>query len=288
MFKTPVKILLSDNCESFKIANFQFNKMTNEEKGRFLGATNIELNENYDISTITGRPEYSRIHDVNTVLSEIDMFKYVSCQFVITCEKEDVDSIKDLLLALRLFQEGEIIAPVSFNMDSHSTKFRYPMLVNEKKIYILNQSDIPEIENLYQKIVENKSEQLELVLSRFSDAINEKTKQKNAFIDLVGILESLFLPETTELFFRFSFFISYLLNKCCEYPISFKSIEEFYTIRSKFAHTGKYDKIKFQELNEKFNELKNIVRKLILFYIEKGCKVDVRQIILDDLKIPLK
>ncbi len=287
-YKTPIKILLSDNSENFKIANFEFRKMTNKEKGSFLGSEHIELNENHTLKSMAIEPLTPYTRGVRTVFSEMDTLKYMACQFIFECEDDSIkDDINNLLMSLRLFQEGEVIAPVSFNVDKHSTHFHYPFFLKEDNIYTLNPNDIPKIENLYEKIKGNKNEKLTMVLDRFSSAIDYKTKINNSFVDLVGILENLVVPDTTELTFKFSLYVSHILNNYCNYPISFKSVDNFYKIRSKFAHEGKYDKIPHQELQGKHRELKNIVRKLIVFFIQNNCEFDAKKILLNDLKIEI-
>ncbi|MDX2304032.1 MAG: hypothetical protein NW226_14595 [Microscillaceae bacterium] len=52
-----------------------------------------------------------------------------------------------------------------------------------------------------------------IILERFDNAVSKNTNKYNSFIDLVGILETICVGnDKDELSFRFSLYVSYLLN----------------------------------------------------------------------------
>jgi hypothetical protein len=212
------------------------------------------------------------------------MFKFewgVNCKYFLEIPtlKEDSfirNEVSDLLTSLRLYKQGKIEVPFIFSEKLGNFQNVKPRHVKNERLYRLELSDIPDIELLYEKIKGMNDKKYRLIIERFNNAISDSSSLKNAYIDLVGIIESVLLQnKKDELRYRFSLLLSNTLKELGTL-ISFKEAQSIYDIRSSLAHSG--DAKDFDDAS--FFNLLNYTRKIIKWYIENDLDDSKAQTIL--------
>lgn len=257
-------ININVNSESFKIGNYKFRKITNNEQGNLFGISDVRLNKN---KKIIGVHMTNTKNISNFFLTELQVLKLYSCEFVIEfSNKDDIKEIPNLLLAFRLYKSKDVFAPLIFsNQPSGVEVTGEPISCKDSEIYNIDKSEIRHIRNIFKSIktVDVNSNSF-LVLERYKFAIDKNTNNKNSFIELVSILESLFLDhDIHERSFKFSLIISYILSNKIRDNVSFEQIKNIYKIRSGLVHDGK-SKLYNTEM---LNSTQEYTRKLILWHL---------------------
>ena len=81
-------------------------------------------------------------------------------------------SIENILRAFRIFSSGKLEVPCIFSTDFLSRMNVYPSYVKQEQLYKLNITDIPEIEELFNKIEKNNSNKLNIIFERFDSILS--------------------------------------------------------------------------------------------------------------------
>lgn len=262
----PLKIEIHNFKSYRKIGNLKIRKIRSDELEKYFGVEDVVLDDNGHVIDCTKlyKPQTS----LSFLITDLEFIKLIGCRYIIESvdQKDIYETIPKLLLAFRLYKSGEIFAPVIMNNSTPSVSFIYPLFTKEKDKYEINLSELRKIDKIYEIIKKNKRSNLELAFERFNNAISDKTDNKNAFIDFVTILESLFLKNTKqEVRFRFSLYVSYLLCNKIKIKETFREIQYIYDARSELVHSGKSKNYN----NERFLKIKEYTRLLLLWYLEQ-------------------
>ena len=154
----------------------------------------------------------------------------------------------------------------------------------------INSSDISLFQDLFNQISLNENEKFNLMINKYIFATSGLSiPNENRFIDLISILEILYLPDdNTELKFRLSLRLAKVFKKEFNEDIEsiYEKIRKFYNIRSDIVHKGKS-----KQLNkENLLDLSEITRKSILLYLnnpdyfkndKNPLKMDLNKILLN-------
>ena len=70
-------------------------------------------------------------HKDSTFVHEVE-HRFMECQYIVKFSHNNFDKFDKLILALRLFKEGGIIAPVAFNDLTNSMHFFYPQITKDR------------------------------------------------------------------------------------------------------------------------------------------------------------
>lgn len=279
-----VPIKLSTNFRNkFNVSDFKIRQITDFDREKLFGITKLKLDNEGNIESFIKNKELDLIN-----LSTLEKLKVFSATSIIEFNKDD--SIKDvhtLLLAFRLFKPGDIFAPIIFNAQTSAIHFTgEPIFCKESTQYKISKRDVKKINGIFNLLKKIKPDSpINLALERYNFAINRNTNEKNSYVEFVSILESLFLESNQELSFRFSLILSYILSNELNEKISFNRIKAFYQTRSDFVHAGKY---KNKDLNnEELDLINNLVRKLIIWYLQNECPTykKIEEMIFKKLKI---
>ncbi len=265
IYIAPIHINVHDFKRSISIGKLKIRKITSEEQRKFFGIYDLKYTDNGDL---VGFISITQSNSDFNLRNFPEKFKLYSCQHVVEYTNRDVlvKELSTLLLAFRLYQEGNVFAPLVFYTNTEPLNFIYPQFTNETKKYAISTKEFWRIKKIVTLINNNKS--LHLAFERFNNALSNKTNEKNSFIDFVTILESIFLENSgnQELSFRFSLYTSYILKNKLKTATSFKEMQEIYTVRSKLVHSGTSNKYS-KELYEK---TKKYTRLLLLWTLENS------------------
>lgn len=285
-YLVPIK-LSTKFRNKFNIANFQIRPITDFDREKLFGITKVELDNNGNIESYIKNEERNLIN-----FGLLEKLKIFSVTSIIEFNKDGLieDIIKDistLLLAFRLFKQGDIFAPIIFNDKTPAIYFtQYPNFCKESTKYEISKRDIEKINNIFNLLKKIKpNSHISFALERYNFAINKNTNEKNSYVEFVSILESLFLEANQELSFRFSLILSYILSNKLKEKISFKKIKNFYSVRSQLVHGKSKNKDCYNK--EKLNLINNLVRKLIVWYLQNNSPQyeQIEKMIFNKLKI---
>ena len=257
----PIRIDIPDLKKSISIGKIKLRKITEKEKNKYFNTKKIEYTENGDVSNVTyiapQKIDFIHLH------SQLQDYKLLSCQHIVEYIDKDVliEELKVLLLALRLYQEGNVFAPLVFHPNGNYLNYIYPTFTTETKKYTINIKNFRRIKKIHSQIKQKKN--LAIFFERFNNALSRNTNEINSFIDFVTILESLFLNSSSvqEISFRFSLYTSFILKNKLKEPVTFKEMKNIYDVRSQLVHNGKSKKYS-KELHSK---TKNYTRILLLW-----------------------
>ncbi len=261
-----LKIIIKFGC-------FIIRKRTQEELLNYYNSKRVVLDDYGNV--IECYYNTPKTYDFNFVIKENPYSIYqetgLNCEYFIETNLyvEDENfrkSIENILRAFRIFSSGKLEVPCIFSTDFLSRMNVYPSYVKQEQLYKLNITDIPEIEELFNKIEKNNSNKLNIIFERFDSILSRFSSFKNSFVEMVGIIESIiFQNEKDELRFRFSLYLANLLTTLGQ-EISFKEAQELYDIRSKLVHTGNDKRFN----NNIFQTLMKYTRLIIKWYIENN------------------
>jgi hypothetical protein len=178
--------------------------------------------------------------------------------------------------ALKLFSPSRSGLCMGFGSVAHgsSMQFIYPNPYDKaRKLVSLNsQGEIDEFIRIYKRVKgKNNDDLFLLMIELFLNAVSgERFRDEARFIDLMTILEILYLPERgAELQYRIAIRIAKVMNKYYNEDVksnfdSFTGKKGLYAIRSEILHKGKSRSL----TNTKKEALMEFSRKSLLIYLE--------------------
>lgn len=170
--------------------------------------------------------------------------------------------------AIRLFRTGN--AGISSGFSNTILQAFHPKPGwRELPSTILNKADIPELKSLADRIDAITENKASLVIDRYRNATKKKgVEDYNRFVDLVTILEMLFVPDGSsgeigyKLRMRASSILSTAIGLSAEDTILL--IKRLYNMRSSIVHAGKVEQI----TTDIWVKLTNLCRVGILEYLK--------------------
>jgi hypothetical protein len=280
----PLKIEIPDFNRSIFIDKFRIRRIREIEQRKYLGVSNVKLNDNGNLIGCTHHFQSDSVRD--PVLSSMDLLKIQGSQYIIECNVDYYMSkrLSDLLLAFRLYRPGGIYAPLIIHPNKAAIQYVHPLFNEDREKYSVKKQEFREIRRIYNLIICSRNSKLPLISERFNNAIGYRTDQKNSFIDFVTILEAIFLNNAfQELSFRFALYTSFILSNKLGEKVDFNDMKKIYTTRSELVHSGKSKNYN----NGTYEKTKQYTRKLLLWYIKKKAKTNmaIDEMILKELKI---
>lgn len=272
MLIIPINIHIVDYDKKFNIKGFKFRKITKEERVCLFNISHIELNESGHPSKI----EYASPEQI-FLNKPIDLYKdYISgAGYVIELDNQlNLSEIRILLLSFNLHKPGVFYVNQVFQKDqveamqvSNIQFINWPYIHGDTH-YSFKMKELKSIAKIYRQLLDfrkDKKEKYEIIFDRYINAMSRQTNEKNAFVDFVGILESLIMGNNqNEITYRFSLITSYILSKQIKKTgITFTKMKEMYDIRSKLTHEGKSKKYS----KEKLLEIYEYARLFLRWYI---------------------
>lgn len=275
-------ILKNSKFTSFNITeNIKIRKIKQREIEEFFGLKKIDFNfskerlpgfvgfNKFIPSKRKGRYPYGEIFKKGIFDGSSDI---LAANYVLEINSKDSPEaiIKDINLSLIVFHPCSTGLACSFQEKETDVSF-HGLLSGPFLSYleIKNKKDLIRIREIYEKILENKKNDIFQVISglyeRAISGIDVDIKMR--FISLVVSLESLCLPGfNDELKFRLSLRIAKILSKYFKLEVEeqFKTVKKIYDIRSKIIHCGKS-----KELNwEMFAKTLLIANRLVNSYLD--------------------
>ncbi len=193
-----------------------------------------------------------------------------------------VDLIRNLVLYLRLFKQGDICIinyiPESDNLitsggGTMTIGNRIPFS-SIKKQYIFNKSDLKEFQAFYKEfiaVLDNFPNYISLAISRYNDIWFRK-KVEDIIVDLIIAFESLFLSNNPEISFRLAFSVAHFIGKSTqERKEIYTTMKDAYDVRSKIVH-GSSSRSKSKVIGK----LPDIISKLQDYF-----RITIRKIVID-------
>lgn len=288
IIKTLAPVILNSDIEEKTeiLSNVFLEKFTEEERSDFYGVKikeisqegePISLNEGISLGGFNHKLEISNINSripfnmYNMNSPEI----YANYKLIFDCN----DGVY-LEKAFMLINTGNFGLCHKFTIED---SFR-SLVIPGKKPYAkcfpytkFNKSDIDNFRKIYPIIFKSKDDKrLKLIFNKLKFVISsDQIPNENRFIDLMTIMEMLYLPELgNELKFRLSLRTAKIFNKFYNDDSNkvFNEIKKVYDIRSSIIHNGEAKTKKGQlinltdESNNILVKFLNIVRKSILVY----------------------
>lgn len=187
-----------------------------------------------------------------------------------------IDQTYFLENTFRLISTGNLKIALNWFMGVESVHKTAKCYCNYFPYSEFNKTDIKKFAQVYNKIVDLKENKiLKLIFDKLDFIVSGEGKDLNKFLDLMTILEMLYLPENnSELSFRLSIRLANMFGKFYkeDKKTTFDKIKYFYDIRSSIVHTGeaKYKKNIICLSSEKtiLIDLLDVTRKSILLYVE--------------------
>lgn len=272
----PINLIFSDGDlkTPVKIIFFRLRRITSKELKEYYGITKIDYGSTGDWSISYDKTNNQRTNICSTFLSETDMATLVTSRYVIEFDG-DISSldkkIGNLLLSFKLFKAQSFFAPVIIDKDGRSLTFnKFQLTCKSSKPYELKKGELRDIRSIYGLINDKSDERINKVLERYNYSLDGELASENSFIELVSVLESLYLSNNNnqELTFRFSTIVSYIFSKIERIENSHAWFKQIYNVRSGLVHTGEH-----KCFNVKlFNLLKDRTSKLIIWYLKNKDK----------------
>jgi len=270
-------ISIDSNYKEIKIAhNLLIRKITDEEVAFLFNMKNREFTkegrlEKNSMAGVIPLFDFSLTQSVMTNTTRI----FDSTYILITEDSADVPTFFNR--AIKLYSPGRTGVLFGFVSTEKEKAMYYlhpnPYYRNGGVAILKTKSQINELIKIYEKVREKKSDDFfTLMMELYLNAISgEKFRNETRFLDLMTILEMLYLPKgNSELQFRLALRIAKMMKKCYGDNLKkvFESINDnktgLYAIRSKIIHDGKSAKL----TDEKREELMELARKSLLIYIE--------------------
>lgn len=235
-FKSDIKkeIIIDEN-------KLKLRRITDDEIYRLFKIRVEKRTEDGLIESSSGEAVETFISDPLSAILVNDKVFVMSSQFIL--EAEDTERVNWFQQALKLYKDGK--TGVSWGFNSESPEFHYlqPNPYYGKKVYSLDESDVPKIKELYETIKNHKSRLYDLMKEKFLFALSSLgIKNENRFLELATILEMLYSPkkDKTELSFRFSLRACKVLSKYenLDEETTYKDMRKIYDIRSGISHSG--------------------------------------------------
>ena len=268
----PIHITITDISSYSSFSHFKIRKITNKDRLKWFGIDDLLVHKIGSISAISVSKSHNNNSRLTYLLTDPEIHKLYKAQFVLEFDRNFLDDIPALLLALRLYRPGDIVAPIIFNKEQTLVQTTgTPLFGKDHSIYSITKKDITKINYLFNLIKKEAGQpKIGKVFERYRYAIDQNTSNETSFIELVSILESLFLNTNSELTYRFSLITSYILMKKLKLYAPFSQMKNIYGIRSDLIHSGKiisrkYIKIYSEEL---LMTLKMYVSELLMWYLK--------------------
>jgi hypothetical protein len=276
-FYAPMKIEIKDSSEDIVFEEFIIHKMDSDEITKFLGIKYATIDEDGNPHDLCLNNDDS--HHYKTLPHPIFGAKYL---LISKNGEEYENNIENFLSAFRIYKCGDIFAPICFSANLNYTIYISPQFTRYQKIYRIKTSELEDVKKIYFRLKQSSSIRTKQLLQRFNNAISVNLSLENSFVELVSIIESVIVEEIFELKFRFSLYSAFILNNKCNYPITFKKIQEIYDVRSQLVHTGSSKKFNIDLLNQ-VSEI--TIRILNWFLSNDNGGNQVLKIIMNELKL---
>ena len=260
-FKSDIKreIMIDESKLSLR-------KMTDKEIFRFFNIIVTERYENGLIKSMkTGKDFNLFTEPLSAILIDHSGF-VMSSQFLL--ETKEMKYAKWFQQALKLHKDGKNGVFYGVSSSGRSIHFLHPIPFYGKKVYSIEEDDIPKIKELYKTIKSTESKRYDLLIEKFLFALSGLSIGNNhRFLELTTILEMLYSPRDarTELSFRFSLRACKVLSKyhSLDEEQTYKDLRKIYTIRSSISHSGSHS-----ETGEYLDKLIDYTRKSIVLFLK--------------------
>jgi len=202
-FLAAFNIFIPNYVNEIILGDFKIRKRTNEELQNYYGIETIEINSYGGVNKfVYNKDKHSKIHWL--FLEQIG----ANCNYFIEFSQDASVNIRknlsNFLTALRLSKFGKVEIPIIFSTDLKQFQNVKTTLVKEEELMILDKEEIFHIYKFYKNISHINEPKYNLVIERFENAISASSNYENAFVDLIGILESIVLQnKQDELRYRF-------------------------------------------------------------------------------------
>lgn len=214
-------------------------RITDEEIFGFFNIKVKERTEDGLIKSMSGEGFDSLVDPLGASLINNKIF-VMSSQFIL--EAKETKCVNWFQQALKLYKSGKTGVLYGVNPKSRSIRFLHPIPYYGKKVYRLEEGDLPRIKALYETIKNTRSKRYDLIIEKFSFALSGLSiKSHHRFLELATILEMFYVPKgTTELGFRFSLRACKVLSKHLSMDVekTYKDMRRIYKIRSGISHSG--------------------------------------------------
>lgn len=250
--------------KSYKqIGEFKLRKINESEIQQLFGIKNRKIDSKGNITLMTVL--HNSIDALNFGLVENERYKLFSSKYLVEFpDKTNEYTNLAFIRAFKLFAGGDLFCPVIYLSDAISISFIHPKSTHYPEIYKIKVADLTRIKILFLKLKKLKDNKgVQLILDRFDAAIDARLNRKISYIELVSIIESVVVNEPSELRFRFSLHLSYLLTSLNK-KTTFKDAKNIYDVRSKLVHTGKSNKL----TDDLYNDVLNKTRLIVSWYVD--------------------
>ena len=258
-FKSDITedILIDEN-------RLKLRRITDEEIFEFFEIRVIERTEDGLIKEMSGGDFNILTDPLSAILIDHKAF-LMSSQFIL--EAKEIKCVNWFQQALKLYKSGKTGVFYGINSKTRNIHFLHPIPFYGKKVYSLEQGDLPKIKALYETIKKTKSKRYDLIMEKFLFALSGLSiRSHHRFLELATILEMLYVPRSgTELSFRFSLRACKALSKylSMDEEETYNDMRDIYKIRSGISHSG------FHRYTAKYlNRLIDYTRKSIVLFLK--------------------
>jgi hypothetical protein len=192
-------------------------------------------------------------------------------------EKEDISLVEDIILALRLFKEGDVFCKIIWAKDKLqetviNPTYEMPSTIHSR-IYSLRMEEIDQISKIFEKIRQadfDKKRTLRIACDRLNRSYG-KSMHDEKIIDFMIAFEALFLRETsTNSGTIIATGCSFLIGKTDnEQKEIYEFIKKTYKLRNDIVHGSEID---YSGIADTTSRLKEYLRKSILMFLEVRTK----------------
>jgi len=146
--------------------------------------------------------------------------------------------------------------------DRTTAPFHENIVIGEK--CKIGENDISELSEIYSFIINEKNKRFGIALRRLSSSMERKEDADKLIDSMIG-LEALYLPDgNTELSFRLSLRVAYLLEtEPTQRKSTFEFMRKIYKVRNKIAHGDEYN-LSVEDINK----IEELLRKSIKLWIK--------------------
>lgn len=208
------------------------------------------------------------------------------------------DSLVDLITALRLYQEGRLVAGLLISATFHNSEWSIGGetiwtsvssvdFFEEEPVYELQKSDIPKVDCLLLNIRKWRKDgildKIKIALQRFHSAYHGNIEDR--LIDQMIAFESLYLGNEQELTYRLALRTAFLLDKDKNAREAiFSDMKKAYDLRSKIVHgDNPPNGYKLGVIVPKTKEyLRQSIRKFLLLLSKGKSLKEIREKLLDE------
>ncbi|VVB97612.1 Uncharacterised protein [uncultured archaeon] len=251
----PIPIYPADVENKELTTNITLRKLTDVEKLHFFGIENAKYDPNgilsgFDVRRTTLSKEIGFLLDKNYEPDVNLKYKFLSAQYCI--EITDGELANLFYMGMKLLFPEKMGLIVGIKEGERGYEYGYGIhYINPISTGIRNSipdwklRDIEQAVTIFSKIERLKNDdKLQIIRDKYLYAVSdENIKRENRFIDLVTILEMLYLPnEGIELGYRLKIRIAKVFKKFQNRNATevFKNVGKIYGVRSGLVHNGKH------------------------------------------------